>query len=69
MKSSWLPIIDHSAFTPEQAKELASGLLVGILLGVAAGALKVTDEWNRLLPEYQFTQAEDFLAEAWNMKP
>jgi hypothetical protein len=64
-KSSWVPTIDHSAFTPEQAKELSSELLAGLLLSISAGALRVTDEWNQLLPDYHFTTAEDFLTQFW----
>jgi hypothetical protein len=44
-------------------------LMSGILLGISAGALDVSDEWNRLLPDYKLTQAEDFLTEAWRGKP
>jgi hypothetical protein len=25
----------------------------------------VSDEWNRLLPDYRFTDAEDFLSKHW----
>jgi hypothetical protein len=39
-----------------------------MLLGISAGALNVTDEWNQLLPDYKFTQAEEFLGEAWKSK-
>lgn len=41
----------------------------GLLLSFSAGAWNVTDEWNQLLPDYKFTQADEFLAEAWNGKP
>ncbi|CAK1366037.1 uncharacterized protein RHO25_010810 [Cercospora beticola] len=35
--SSWLPVIDHPAFTPEQARALAEKLLSGMVLGIRAG--------------------------------
>lgn len=41
----------------------------GIILGFSREALAVSDEWNRLLPDYKFTQAEEFLADAWRGKP
>ncbi|PPJ54684.1 hypothetical protein CBER1_05980 [Cercospora berteroae] len=66
--SSWLPVIDHPAFTPEQARALAEKLLSGMVLGIHAGALKVSDEWNQLLPDMQFTQAEAFLKQGWEGK-
>lgn len=68
-KCSWLPTVDHPGIPREQAETLAPMLVAGMLLGISAGALKVTDEWNRLLPEYQFTQAEELLTEAWRGKP
>jgi len=68
-KCSWLPTVDHPGIPSEQAKALAPILVAGMLLSISAGALKATDEWNQLLPDYQFTQAADFLAEAWRGKP
>jgi len=40
-------------------------LLGGVLLGFSEGAFDVSDEWNKLLPEYKFTGAEEFLTDAW----
>ena len=62
---SWLPTVDHSAVPREQAEALAPKLVAGMLLSISTGALNVTNEWNRLLPDYQFTQAEEFLTEVW----
>jgi hypothetical protein len=69
VKCSWLPTVDHPGIPREQAEALAPMLVAGMLLSISTGALNVTDEWNRLLPDYQFTQAEKFLAEAWRDKP
>ncbi|KAK4040021.1 hypothetical protein C8A01DRAFT_35988 [Parachaetomium inaequale] len=69
VKSSWIPRPDHPSFTPEQIEALAERLTAGILLGISVGAASVSDEWNQLLPDYKFTKAEDFLAEAWHGKP
>ena len=68
-KCSWLPTVDHPAIPREQAEALAPQLVASMLLSISTGALRVTDEWNRLLPDYQFTQAAEFLAEAWRDKP
>lgn len=40
-----------------------------ILLGVAAGEFVCSDEWNKLLPDFEFTQAEEYLTKAWMNKP
>ncbi|KAK3308467.1 uncharacterized protein B0T15DRAFT_483121 [Chaetomium strumarium] len=68
-KASWCPTLEHSSFSPEQAKALAKTFTTGLLLAMSVGDWNVSDEWNRLLPDYQFTQAEDFLSGAWNGKP
>ena len=68
-KCSWLPTVDHPGIPREQAEALAPMLVASMTLGISAGALKVGDEWNRLLVDYQFTQAVPFLTEAWRGKP
>lgn len=69
VKCSWLPTVDHPGIPREQAEALAPMLVTGMLLGISAGVLNVSDEWNRLLPDYQFTEAEEFLTEVWRDKP
>ncbi len=68
VRSSWIPKADHPAIAPEEGEALAAGFTAGMLLGISAGALSVSDEWNRLLPDYEFARAEDFLTEAWGGK-
>lgn len=44
-------------------------VLAGVLLAVNANELHVSDSWNRLLPDYEFTAVDEFLTEAWSGKP
>lgn len=69
VKCSWKPRVDHPAIPPEHVDAFSGTLLAGALLGISAGAWNVSDEWNRLLPDYKFIQAEAFLTEAWRSKP
>jgi hypothetical protein len=69
VKSSWLPKIDHPSLTPEEVETLAAAMTAGIVLGLSAGAFSVSDEWNKLIPDFEFTKAEDFLADFWRGKP
>lgn len=69
LNASWKAESGHAAFQSEEFEAMAAFLMSGVLLGLSAGALNVSDEWNRLLPDYKFTSAEDFLAEAWSGKP
>lgn len=68
VKSSWRPKIEHAAFTPEEVVALESKVVSGIVIGIGTGMMEASDEWNKLLPDYKFTKAENFLALAWGGK-
>lgn len=65
VKASWMPRMDHPSVPPEQVDQLAAAFLSGAMMGIGAEALRVSGEWNRLLPDYKFTGAEEFLCEEW----
>ncbi|KAH8747596.1 hypothetical protein F5883DRAFT_474278 [Diaporthe sp. PMI_573] len=65
VKSSWLPNSSHHSIPPEARDALAGTMFSGFVLAFSAGIINVSDEWNRLLPDYKFTQTEEFLSEAW----
>ncbi|KAJ5709555.1 hypothetical protein N7493_009846 [Penicillium malachiteum] len=67
--TSWTPAFDHPAIPVEQRASLAKSITGGILLAVNANQLHVSDSWNKLLPDYQFTSIDEFLTEAWSGKP
>ena len=69
LRSSWLPKADHPSISPEEGQALAASFTAGMLMGISVGALSVSDEWNRLLPDHEFIKAERFLTEAWSSKP
>ncbi|KAH7156641.1 hypothetical protein EDB81DRAFT_867640 [Dactylonectria macrodidyma] len=65
IKSSWVPSVTHQSI-PLESREAFAGMAVsGLLLGYSAGNFDVSDAWNKLLPDYKFTQPEEFLTEAW----
>jgi hypothetical protein len=67
---SWSLEATHSSFegTEEQAKQALKTVLIGSLLSSAKGGWIVSDEINRLLPDYKFTEIEEFLANVWQGK-
>ena len=69
VKSSWVPHFTHHAIPPEKLEEMERRMVAGITLGIRTGGLIMSDEWNRLLPDYKFTQPREFLTEAWRGKP
>jgi hypothetical protein len=68
-KASWLPTLDHPTILPEDVEAASKTIVSELLLALAEKAFETGDEWNRLLPGYEFTGAEEFLREAWRGKP
>lgn len=43
-------------------------MVPNILLAINDGAFEASDEWNKLLPDYKFTDAEAFVRREWRGK-
>jgi hypothetical protein len=69
LKTSWSLETSHPSVSGEQATSLLKAVLIGTLLSSAKGAWDVSDDFNLILPDYKFTQIEDFLAKVWEGKP
>ncbi|KAI8724257.1 NmrA domain-containing protein [Fusarium sp. LHS14.1] len=69
VKSDWKLKIEHPAIGPENADAWGEMVSRCMLLALDAGEVDCSDEWNQLLPDYKFTQAEEFLAKWWDGKP
>jgi hypothetical protein len=67
--SSWVPKMEFSDLAPEQVDYFSKMVLSGWLLSGLHESWAVSDEWNRLLPDYKFTDAEEFLSKHWAGKP
>lgn len=68
IKSSWIPRYEHPNQTAEQVEFFAKMIATGCLLAGIRKSWVVSDEWNRLLPDYEFTGVEEFLLEHWGGK-
>lgn len=68
-KTLWIPTLDHPSLLPEQVAMFSRIVVAGLFLAISDKAYCCSDEWNRLLPDYNFTQPEEFLTEAWRGKP
>ncbi|KFX89807.1 hypothetical protein O988_08484 [Pseudogymnoascus sp. VKM F-3808] len=69
LKTSWTLTARHSSVSEENAADALKSVLISTLLSGAKGAWAVSDECNRILPGYEFTQMENFLANVWADKP
>ncbi|KAK3328797.1 hypothetical protein B0H66DRAFT_596412 [Apodospora peruviana] len=66
--ASWLPPLDHPSLKgvpADQMEEMKKGFWSAFLLSVAKGSWTVSNEWNQLLPDLEFTDVESFLREWW----
>ncbi|KAJ5934582.1 hypothetical protein N7466_004129 [Penicillium verhagenii] len=68
-QTSWMPALNHPSIPQGNLEAVGRFILTGILLGTNANALHVSDAWNRLLPDYEFTSIDAFLSKAWKGKP
>ncbi|KAI1651852.1 NAD(P)-binding protein [Daldinia loculata] len=69
LTASWKLEARHPSIAYEEAANMLKGVLVGMLLSSAKGAWDISDEWNQRLPDYKFTEIEQFLGEVWKGKP
>ncbi|KAK2606326.1 hypothetical protein QQS21_003257 [Conoideocrella luteorostrata] len=60
-----LPLVQHPSIPEDQREAWSKPGWIGILTAVAKGAFAVTDEWNKLLPDYKFTSMETFITQTW----
>lgn len=65
LTSSWSLEVPHEAVSEDGAATMLEQVTIGMLLSTAKGAWEGSNEMNRLFPEYQFTNLEEFLNEVW----
>jgi len=65
IKSPWIPKFVDPNLSSEQNEYFSKVILKGSLLSGFTRSWVVSDEWNRLLPDYKFTGAEEFLEKHW----
>ncbi|KAE9378434.1 NAD(P)-binding protein [Stipitochalara longipes BDJ] len=61
----WVPQFIDPNLSAEQNAHFSKVILKGCLLSGVSRSWVVSDNWNRLLPDYKFTDAENFLEEHW----
>ena len=69
IKTSWKPGFSHPSMPPEQLEQFGDVVLAGSLLSAIPASWAVSDEWNKIFPDYKFDKIEDFLQKAWAGKP
>jgi hypothetical protein len=69
IKTSWTPLFIDPNMPPEQIAAFSQVIVRGCLLSTLCKSWVVSDEWNKLLPDYKFDNVEEFLIKSWAGKP
>lgn len=69
LTASWTLEASHPSVSQDEVEKMLKMVLIGTVLSAAKEAWNVSDEMNKLLSDFQFTQIEEFLTEAWEGKP
>jgi hypothetical protein len=69
LTSSWRLETSHSSAAGHDVEKMLEAALIGTLIGGVKGAWDVSDQFNQLLPDFKFTQIEDFLTKVWKGEP
>ncbi|KAK3688822.1 hypothetical protein B0T22DRAFT_375879 [Podospora appendiculata] len=67
--TAFVPPINHPSLSKDEIAIASLSFSVVTLLTGAVRGWSVSDEWNRLLPDYKFAEIGAFLTEAWAGKP
>ncbi|KAF5562318.1 hypothetical protein FNAPI_3214 [Fusarium napiforme] len=63
--TSWYPLVTHHSLPVEMREPVSKGLLVETMASLKRGVWTVSVEWNKLLPDFEFTTAESYLKGIW----
>ncbi|KAI3324030.1 NmrA-like family protein [Xylariaceae sp. AK1471] len=65
LTSPWCPVLEHPSIAEKDLESMSRKINVEALRGIVDGEWAVQDQWNRLLPEFQFADPYKFLADWW----
>lgn len=61
----WVPLLTHPSIPVEMRQQASEAVFRGYMISVAEGGWCVSDEWNRIYPDYKFTSAEEYVRKVW----
>ncbi|KAF4949143.1 hypothetical protein FSARC_13581 [Fusarium sarcochroum] len=65
LKTDNYPRLPLPSIPQDQVEAFSKMVIIGTLISYSHGAWTVSDEWNQLLPDYEFTQVKDLLEKVW----
>ena len=57
--------MEHPAIPKGRELEFSKMATAEAMKGIVRGAWMVSDEWNKLLPDFEFSDPESFLKKHW----
>lgn len=69
LKCPWGLQAVHHAVSDDQAQIFLKQVAIGLLLSSTKGAWDVSDDFNQVFPDYEFTSIESFLRKTWEGRP
>lgn len=69
LNSSWSLQAVHHAVPDDQTQALLKQVAIGFLLSSSKGAWDVSDDFNQIFPDFEFTSLENLLTRTWEGKP
>ncbi|KAL7916737.1 NAD(P)-binding protein [Trichoderma velutinum] len=68
LTATWHPKMEHPT-VPEELRESSAKIFTAkTIVSVYQGSWEVSDEWNRVFPDYKFTTIQEFLEKWWTGK-
>ncbi|KAF3065659.1 hypothetical protein CFAM422_009497 [Trichoderma lentiforme] len=68
LTATWHPKMEHPT-VPEELRESSAKIFTAkTIVSVYQGSWEVSDEWNKIYPEYKFTTIKEFLEKWWEGK-
>lgn len=65
LKTDNYPRIDLPSIPKDQVEAFSKMAIIGVLIAMTRGVWTVSDEWNKIFPDYKFTGVEELLKEVW----
>lgn len=65
LTTTWYPTMEHPTIPKELRESSARIFTAKTILSIYQGSWMVSDEWNRIFPDYKFTCIEEFLQRWW----
>ncbi|RSL51287.1 hypothetical protein CEP54_011477 [Fusarium duplospermum] len=65
LKTNNYPRLDIPSVPKDQVESFSKMAIIGVLIAMTRGVWTVSDEWNKIFPDYKFTGVEELLTEAW----